>query len=323
MSEEKHYGMVGWREFATNRRDLLRQFDSAREKAASRPVKTEHGNVGEAALRGWLESFLPAKYAVTSGFIIPDFIQPQDYKLYHYDVIIFDRLNAPVLWVDESGDNSDQGKSRALPARYVRSVFEVKAAFGASSAREALVKLAQLNKLAPHLPSDFSSFLVFFELPDDLVPRGDMLRHLLPSGPIFGLRSGLIFRCSVNPEVSATMFWTPMTDPGSVQGSPTLPLAKDVETLNIYLDGSGNAVIAEGAAGATFTADYVPDGVSCWHPSKMYSPCYSEAGLGVVLCWSFNGFSRFTLDLLAWLEGADPKDAKYRFAQVFDHLERR
>ena len=42
-----------------------------------------------------------------------------------------------------------------------------------------------------------------------------------------------------------------------------------------------------------------------------------------MLLWSANGFVRFALDLLYYLEGADPQNYKYQFGQVFDHLERR
>ena len=90
--ENARYGMVGWREFKSNRTDILATYDAAKARAASRPVKTEHGDTGEAAFREWLGASLPAKYRVTSGFIIPDIVQAPDYKLYHYDVIIFARI---------------------------------------------------------------------------------------------------------------------------------------------------------------------------------------------------------------------------------------
>jgi hypothetical protein len=197
----------------------------------------------------------------------------------------------------------------------------VKAALGAVPAQEGLTKLAQLNKLAAHLPPDFSSFLVFFELPNDVVPRGDMLKHLLPSEPVAGLRGGLVLRCSLNAEMSGTLMWTAAQGPdaGTVNKVPDLPLAKDIDLLNIHLNSSGGAVIHDIADGMMIFGNGVGVDVS-----KMYSPDYSGADAAVHLSWSANGFSRFALDLLAWLEGGKPtKDAPYRFAQVFDHLERR
>jgi hypothetical protein len=69
---EGKYGFTGWKEFASNRRVILNEFDRAKGLNESRPVQTEHGIAGEAGLRNWLCSFLPRRYGVTSGFIIPD-----------------------------------------------------------------------------------------------------------------------------------------------------------------------------------------------------------------------------------------------------------
>lgn len=40
---------------------------------------------------------------------------------------IIDALNAPVLWTDSNPDQAEQGKNRAIPAKFVHSVMEVKA----------------------------------------------------------------------------------------------------------------------------------------------------------------------------------------------------
>src|SRR5438477_10890580 len=93
----KRYGTIGWQEFLRQKKDILSDYDSAKESNANRPVKTEHGNVGEAAFRKWLGECLPKKYGVTSGFIIPDIRSPS-YVIYHYDVIVYDTINSPVLW---------------------------------------------------------------------------------------------------------------------------------------------------------------------------------------------------------------------------------
>jgi uncharacterized protein DUF6602 len=146
-----------------------------------------------------LRAFLPKKYDVTSGFIIPDVVETKGYKLYHYDIIIFDAMNAPVLWTDANPDQADQGKKRAIPARYVYSVTEVKAVFGVTPAKNALQKLSERNHLAPHLPPWFFCLVVFMELPVDLASQGRILRYLLPQSPIHGFRGGLrraaLIRC--------------------------------------------------------------------------------------------------------------------------------
>jgi hypothetical protein len=61
----------------------------------------------EALFRDWLEQFLPAKYGVTSGYIIQqkDAVKPRSAlkgKLRHYDVIIYNKLDSSVLWTEMS-----------------------------------------------------------------------------------------------------------------------------------------------------------------------------------------------------------------------------
>ena len=164
IDENKNYGLVGWREFIRNKEDILCEYDAAKKRNRSRPVKTSHGNAGEAAIRKWLSAFLPGKYGVTSGFIIPDIIQTSDYKLYDYDVIICDKNNAPVLWADANSDTSEQGEKRAIPARYVKAVVEVKATFNRINLAKAVKKLQELNNLKPYLPKNFVCSLLFLSI---------------------------------------------------------------------------------------------------------------------------------------------------------------
>src|SRR4051812_6140585 len=99
---------VGWSHFLTQRKELLDQYDKAKEQEKGKPVKTGHGIRGEAWLRKWLSDFLPRRFSVTSGYIIPQ----QDetgFELLHYDVIIYDAINAPILWIEDNADNSPQG----------------------------------------------------------------------------------------------------------------------------------------------------------------------------------------------------------------------
>jgi hypothetical protein len=320
LMESKRYGMVGWQEFASNRTEILGKFDLAKARESSRPVKTERGLAGEAAVREWLSRFLPAKYGVTSGYIIPDIVQTPDYKLYHHDVIVFDALNAPVLWTEVSLDQSELGKRRAIPARYIHAVLEVKSSFGRESAVDCLNKLRQLNAIANHFPNQFSSFAISIELPTPLASKGNLLEYLLPDPPIFGFRGGVILRCELNAEMSGEIsILANDGSPGSVQNNPSLPLAKNIDELNIFINDEGGCVIAESGGAAKF----VSDGVSNWMVSKQYCPIYCSNGICVHASWSANGFSQFALNLLNWLEGLDPSENRYRFGQVFDHLERR
>jgi|SRR5579871_359937 len=314
------YGTVGWQEFASNRSQILAEYDLAKVQEASRPVQTEHGVTGEAAIRQWLGNFLPGKYRVTSGYIIPDVVQTADYKLYQHDVIIFDAQNAPVLWTEGNPDQTDQGKKRAIPARYVHAVLEVKSSFGAKAAKDALDKLRQLNLIASHFPPYFSCAVVFIDLPLSLAQQGALLRHLLPVPVVYAFWGGIILRCEINKAMSGVIsIFKNDGNPGSIQNNPELPLAKDIDRLNIFINQHGNCVIAESAGGVML----VSDGVSNWMASKQYGPCYCENEMCVNLSWSANGFSQFALDLLTYLEGKNPRDSQYRFGQVFDHLERR
>ena len=148
------YGLVGWKEFHNNRKEILSEFNRAKGYNVSRPVRVQHGKAGDAAVRKWLSDYLPKKYGVTSGFVIPDVIAAE-YKLYHFDVLIYDQINSPQLWSDGDYDQSEQGKIRAIPAKHVRAVFEIKASLTSETAREAIAKLSKLNNLVNHLPAGF------------------------------------------------------------------------------------------------------------------------------------------------------------------------
>jgi hypothetical protein len=130
----------------------------------------------------------------------------------------------------------------------------------------------------------------------------------------------MIMRCALNDEmIGLVTFFKGEGKPGSVQNNPTIPLAKDIDQLDIFLNSEGNCVIAENAGGA----ELVSDGGSNWMVSKLFAPCFCKDDLCANLSWSANGFSQFALQLLSRLEGVDPTNSKYRFGQIFDSLERR
>jgi hypothetical protein len=111
---------------------------------------------------------------VTSGYIVSAGLKHSEKNL-HYDIIIYDVLNSPVLWVEESPDKSDRGVSIAIPVEYVACVLEVKSRFSPKTVTDAIGHLSELKPLmsgfdAPkeryklHLPPNFICGLVFFEL---------------------------------------------------------------------------------------------------------------------------------------------------------------
>jgi hypothetical protein len=308
----KKYGYYGWKEFEIGRNEILREYDRSKEANQSRPVQTEHGNAGEAAIRRWLENLLPAKFGVTSGYIIPDVIVTDNYKLYHYDVIIFDKMNAPILWEDGNYDQSNQGKKRAIPSKYVRAVIEVKAKFTQESVTAAIKKLSELNLIAQHLPPNFTCSIAFVEI-DKTLPKTEILRDLLPDPAIFGYSGGIILRTALNSEMTGRLSLL-KAEKGEKHEDILIPLAKDIDELNIYLDDKGNPTIGGQGEGLVCFSDGKD-----WHFSKTYGPQVFKNETGISLSWSYNNFANYTLDTLAYLEGRSPKaNDRYFFGQVFD-----
>lgn len=153
---------------------MLAAYDLARDLETSKLVKTRHGLVAEAEFRKWLSEFLPKRYAVTSGYIVSPGISSAEHMV-HYDVIIYDQLESPVLSVEDNPDSSGQGKSLAIPVEYVSAVFEVKSSFNRKSAKKAVDQLSKLKPLLAkvdppnirakmYLPANFFCATVFFEL---------------------------------------------------------------------------------------------------------------------------------------------------------------
>ncbi|RZJ23676.1 MAG: hypothetical protein EON51_02010 [Acinetobacter sp.] len=164
----------GWKQFLAAKIRMLAAYDHAKDLENNKQVKTRHGRVAEAEFRKWLSEFLPKRYGVTSGFIISPGISSAEHMV-HYDVIIYDQLESPVLWVEDNPDSSSQGKSLAIPVEYVRAVLEVKSAFNRKSAKDAVEQLSKLKPLLArvdppnsrgklYLPADFFCATVFFEL---------------------------------------------------------------------------------------------------------------------------------------------------------------
>ena len=127
-------GTQGWEQFLTGRKEMLDAYDKARSNAQAHVIATSHGNVAEACFREWLSKLLPRKYGVTSGFIVSQAASDQS-KTPHFDVIIYDKLESPVLWVEDDPDRSVAGTSRAIPAEHVCAVLEVKAALTTATAK--------------------------------------------------------------------------------------------------------------------------------------------------------------------------------------------
>jgi hypothetical protein len=194
----------GWKQFLTARQDLLSAYDTARMKARSHEVETYHGRVSEAEFRRWLSEFLPKRYGVTAGYVISPGVK-SDEKAPHFDVIIYDALNSPVLWIEGDPDVSRAGRSMAIPVEYVHGVLEVKAAMNAKSTADAVEHLGDLKPLmqsidAPgeryklHLPERFFCGVIFFELRKADEYSEAALSNILSGLDLRGFIGGLVLR---------------------------------------------------------------------------------------------------------------------------------
>jgi hypothetical protein len=133
----------GWRQILTARKEILDAYDRARRQAKQHEVETFHGTVAEASFRKWLQGFLPKRYGVAAGYVVSAGLKSTA-KVPHFDVIIYDQLESPVLWIEENADASAQGRSLAIPVEYVRSVLEVKSSFSAATVKNAIEHLGDL-----------------------------------------------------------------------------------------------------------------------------------------------------------------------------------
>lgn len=194
----------GWKQFLTSRKEMLDAFDSAREKSRAHEVETFHGKVAEAELRKWLSSFLPRRYGVTPGYIVSPGLKSSQ-KTPHFDVIVYDQLESPVLWVEDSPDVSPQGRSLAIPVEYVRCVLEVKSNLSPTTSGDAIDHLKDLLPLMGgpdepgeqyklHLPATFCCGLVFFDLKEEHQFSEMALSKLIAGMELRGFFGGVVLR---------------------------------------------------------------------------------------------------------------------------------
>ncbi len=185
---------------------MLGAYDRAKETNRSKPVQVSHGVAGETAVRNWLAEFLPKRYGVAEGYIVSWRLSEED-ELRHYDVIVYDALESPTLWIEEERG----GKAvRAIPAEHVLAVFEVKSKLTRRNARAAMQKLRELEpflaavdlpgtRYPAFCPNTFFSALLFFEIEPTDADHRDILTTLLPDNNMRGFLGGLVLRSSREP----------------------------------------------------------------------------------------------------------------------------
>jgi len=313
------YGQHGWKEFHRNRKNILDEFDKILEQTANRPIQVAHGQGVEAYLRKWLSEFLPKKYGVTSGYIIPNLYDDSE-KIYHYDIIIYNRLDAPVLWTEGNEDNSEQGKYRAIPAKHVVAVYEVKSRLTKPNVSESLDKLSQTKDFSDQLNPLYSCGVIFIELKESDNNRESIIKELIKGKDVFGFSGGMVLRYEGDNTCTALINIFDVAHKEEDKNKHYKPLAKPIDDLNIYMTEDGSLQLAEQGGGAKFVATSENN----WSVSKQYGVIFNKGNKSVHLSWSRSNFSDFCIDLLSALEGLPYNDKKRpSFGQIFDSIERK
>jgi hypothetical protein len=211
MERKKHIGVDS---FFAERKRLLDAYDTAKAQATDDAVKTEHGFVAEDLAREWLVSFMPKKFGVCKGYIITHSLEYTG-DLEEWDIIIYDALEAPILFTRQTSDGASRGERRAIPVEHVRGVLEVKATLSPQAAELSVNKLKKLRHFmgtntSPNYPkflcSPFVCAALFFETRvrnlSDYRRALDCLSTLMQEEPQVPLIGGLILRSQREHEHS-------------------------------------------------------------------------------------------------------------------------
>jgi hypothetical protein len=194
----------GWKQILAANISLLAKYDEAKSQDEAHEVQVYRGKVAEAEFRKWLSGFLPKRYGVTSGYVVSAGLKANQ-KLPHFDCIIYDRLNAPILWIEEQADSSEAGRSMAIPSEYTKMVIEIKSSFSYKTANAAISHLSELKQLLTgldkpenpyklYLPKDFYCGIVFYELREENKNNQNALFEMINGYFIRGYFGGLILR---------------------------------------------------------------------------------------------------------------------------------
>jgi hypothetical protein len=267
----------GWRQILTARREILDAYDRAREQSKQHEVEIFHGRVAEAAFRRWLASFLPKRYGVAAGYIVSAGLKGTT-KVPQFDVIIYDQLESPVLWVEENPDTSAQGRSLAIPVEHVRGVLEVKSNFSAGDVRKAIEHLEDLSPVMQgiddaneryklHLPPSFFCGFVCVELRQENMYSEATVSAAVDGIALRGFFGGLVLRASANTS----------------EHSGRIMLTRSESAIESTVEGRKTPLMEFGMGKSVQIAEKVH--------------------IGTVLRWSESEFAQFAFDLVAMLQG--------------------
>lgn len=284
VEQPERIGTLGWQSFLASKDEMLYQYRAAKKYSKSHTVQTFHGKVAEAVFRKWLAKFLPKRYAVTSGYVISQNAKDSE-KMPHFDVIIYDQIEAPVLWHEGNPDSSEMGVSKAIPAEYVVSILEVKSSFDPQTVKKAVAKLKEIEHLLvsvddpaepykKYIPKIFCCGLIFFELKKinamkkrsmEIVIEGASIRNYLGALILEGEGQDSGKTARIKLYESQTIFPTTVGDgKEDLFGSP-LCGKSNKESNGSYL----GALLTWGE---TEFANYIFDMIAIWN--ETYRPGY-------------------------------------------------
>src|SRR5699024_6513551 len=189
----------------------------------------------EAEFRRWLKEFLPRRFAVTSGYVISQGLVNKE-EVPHYDVIIYDALNSPVLWIENNPDFSSDGKIKAIPAEHVFGVLEIKSSFNPKTVKDALDHLRELKplmdeidsseeKYKAHLPANFFCATVFCELREKQKRSKKAFNSLANHYDLRRFYGGLILRKEVTNNNSSAKLMSVLADKPMMNDEGSMGLA--------------------------------------------------------------------------------------------------
>jgi hypothetical protein len=271
----------GFVEFGSNRNSILAEIDRARNLFANHPVKVLHGKVAEAVTRRWLETFLPKRFGVTSGYILSQGHMPIA-ALQHFDVIVYDQLESPILWIEENPDQSKAGTVRAVPAEYVHGVLEVKVNLTRDALKEIATKLQQLTPYVEHLDDEKEryrryfpkNFAMGFVVADVMAANANLARQFFDMcnslQHLRGYCGGILLRGEGMPaEQSATLRILARDEEQKLASSSLLQPFNEGQSLSYRVSDELDKIVH----------------------------------LGSMLIWSNHAFQQFSFDFLARMRG--------------------
>ncbi|MGF1761567.1 hypothetical protein L4D76_27420 [Photobacterium sagamiensis] len=313
----KESGYHGYQEFNFVREKIVSEYEYAKKKYQNRPVKTEHGNVSESLLVNWLKESLPKKYGVTSGYVIPD-LYVEKYKVYHFDIIIYDKLESPVLWMEPSDNNT---KARAIPAKHIFAIYEVKASLRPKSISDALEKLDSISKYSKLFPDNFHTKAIFMELPKEYInKKGVVLNKFVTDKEMHGYSGSYVFSTNVNKKISATIKTTTNSDNLKYVdlSLDRKSLVKDVEKIDVEIHDVDKFKFYNPEPG--YSLDIMSMNGKVAGMVKSYEQQAINNETRVYALWSRNEFAVFFHELLSRLDTGDFNRYQMKFGLSFDEL---